>query len=180
MRNGQYRLQKVPLMKNPQSSSKFDETLPSWPIHFGKVSSNFDKNWESFINSTFWGLYCPFRISLYFFEKKNILVQFLITLIPVKLSLIQFYRLQLERFSHVKVLKGVLEVFLLKQLNFLINDVNFFSQAKFKNLQTLNISSENCSSSSNINFESILQVVQAFSDFGSRPMCQRSKFFTSN
>ena len=33
MQNGQYRLKKVPLMKNPQFLSKIDETLPKWPKH---------------------------------------------------------------------------------------------------------------------------------------------------
>ena len=43
----------------------FTKMTQTWVSQVGKVSSNFDKNWAFFINRTFWGLYCPFCISLY-------------------------------------------------------------------------------------------------------------------
>ena len=70
MRNGQYKLKKVPLRKNPQFLSKFDETLPKWPklelVKLAKFHQISTKNEDfSLIVFTFWGLYCPFCISLY-------------------------------------------------------------------------------------------------------------------
>ena len=71
MQNGQY-IQALKNTINEKSTIfveiwwNFAKMTQTWVSQVAKVSSNFDKNWAFFINSTFWGLYSDLKRFVHF------------------------------------------------------------------------------------------------------------------